>query len=303
MIENPTTSSICRNIIPPISSESHNRKHKMRIALTANTTFHIDNVSGSDTTGDGLTPSTAFRSPQYARNFVYRNYDCNLYSAKFFYHNTGVIYNSDLICAYPLLGLPPDYGEMHEGELDSTGNVAVLVVGATSGCFHVAGGAQIYMKNFGVKGTGPAPCIIAPYDGFITVDHCVFYGSEFAPCFEAGPVQGRIAIDSSCWFIWTGPSNVFAGSAIFSAHDGGSITIPYKPGHQFSIYGNPTFGDCIMSVSNRGRIQCRTPFAGTARGVRWKAQSSGMILTGQNVNTYIPGDANGQNLDGTGVIL
>lgn len=274
-----------------------------RIRLSQPTTFYINSHLGNDTTGNGLTRQTAFLTPQHARDFVFRNYDCNLYPVTFFYINSGIPYPG-VICAYPLLGLGHDYGENHEGELDSAGNVSVLINDTTAGCFHAAGGAQIYIKNFGMRSFGPAPCVIAPYQGFVTVNHCVFYGSEAAPIIDAGPVQGRVAIDSTCWFIWTGLSSVFAGSSFLNAHDGGSITIPANTQY---ILGAPVFSFGFANVSNAGRIQCRAVWSGAARGRRWTSQSAGMFLTGHptaaGLDSYMPGDANGQDLDGTAVIL
>ena len=268
----------------------------MRITLNSDTTFYVDSLNGSDLTGDGLTRLTAFKTPQHARDTVYKTYDCNLYSVTFFYVNSGVPYGG-VIAAYPLLGLGHDYGESYRGELDANGSIAVLVQDNIAGCFHLAGGAQAYIYNMGMSSTNGVPCVVAAYQGLAALNRVVLYSAQNAPLINAGPSCGRIDILNEWWVINAG----IAGNALLNATDRSYITVPVEA--PCTLYGSPIFTFSTAAVTNYSIIDCRCAFNGGARGRRWATAANGMFITGHNLDTYLPGDLVGNSLDGTGTRL
>jgi len=274
----------------------------MRIQMTQDMTFYCNFLMGSDTTGDGLTKFTAFKTPQYMRDYVYRNYDCNLFAVKFSYADCGVPYPG-VIMAYELLGLGHDYGETHEAELDVNGNVAVLISDTGAGCFHAAHGAQPYIRNFGMVATNGACCVTSAYgsDTLATIEHCVFYGADGRNLMEAGPSGGRISVDSECWVINQLTGNTPMANTLFHATDGGVIV--KQPAGRITFQGTvaPKFAVATAAATFAGRVDLNGQWAGGARGYRWHRAAGGMLIThGLNPDTYIPGDANGYSADGTG---
>ena len=267
----------------------------MRHRLKQDTRYYVDSLHGNNS-NNGLIRECAFKTLQGAWDWVYSEIDAHLHSVEFFLVNSGAPY-SGVIAAYQIPGLPHDYGVRFTGELDAAGHVCTLVEDSSAGCFHIAGGCQVYIRNVAVRSHNGAQSIKAAYHGSVFLDNMVFYGADGAALIEAGPVYSRVEINSPFWVHNLGT----AGSAILSAYDTGSITVPAQA--TCTIQGNPYFSFSTVAVSDRGKMQVRCPFVGDARGRRWTTQSDGMILTGRDLDSYIPGDAPGSSLDGTGLRL
>jgi hypothetical protein len=270
-----------------------------RRKLQSNTRIWINNQGGCDE-NDGLTKEDAFETPQAAWNWVYLHVDLNLNGVEFFMCGSPEPYPG-LIFAYFLPGAPHDYAITFCGELQNGVALARMEDG-NAGCIHVAGNCQVYARDLQAKATGSAPVFTAPYGGFLFLENVVALGAGSGPLLQAGPNGGRIDVGTTKPGVTDQPWWVSGGgSALLSAFDGGSIFI--RPEATCIISNNPGFTAATFSVSQMGRIEARNRWNGSARGTRWWRQSAGLILTGQNPDTYIPGSAPGVALDGTGWCL
>lgn len=270
---------------------------------TGPTRWWIDNINGNDIF-DGTTRATAFRTIQHAYDWVRCNVNANNFPQEFFlcWDGTNTITDyAGAILTYRIFGLPHDFGVTLRGEVDGNGAVRTRIGNGGDGAIHVAGECQVYLTNTALHTTSARPAAIAAYGGKLFLNNIVLYGSPGASLIEAGPVYARINLIGPLWVI-NNISDPLA-TALFNADDESSISLEH--GNTITIYGNPLFSYSTIAVSRRGKIQVNgtITWSGTARGAKWKGQSGGMIQAGQSLDSWIPGDSNGTNLDGTAWII
>lgn len=255
-----------------------------RIKLRANATFYVS-TSGSDFTGDGLTPGTAWRTPQHAWNAINAYVDANGYfitisigpgSYGNFQTNQSIVPNCPTVT--------------FQGDEETPGNVvfngatgypAALCTSPTLVFFR-----GIRFKGMMTMGSGYEGCGLASVDlGNVYVDKC-----DFAAC----AAYQMVADDRGALSAYNGSYTISGGALVHvAAAANGILSINAC---SLVISGTPNYSRAFAEAVRCGVVQfwITSAVTGAATGVRYHATLNGVVdtETGGNVNA-LPGNAAG----------
>lgn len=259
--------------------------------------------SGQSDLNTGLRREDAFASIEAAYNAIRTLVNANLQPQEIFCCWDGTSAPADYfgaIIVYQVLGLPRDFGITLRGETDSGGNVRVRVADGGDGGIHVAGGAQVYIRNIAVRTLLGRPSIIVPFEGKAWLDNVVLYGAAGsigtvgASLIEAGGVNGYVSQIGPISVIDDGSSTIFANS-LFRSYDGGKLYS--ETGTVVTLSGNPRFARGTFVCERQADMYLQNSWVGGAVGPRWRGTGLSTITTpaGQSINSWAPGTSNGFN--------
>lgn len=258
-----------------------------RRRLTAPLDLYVS-VTGSDTEGDGLTPATAWATPQYAYSFVMEYIDMGGYGVTI--HLSPGTYSAFWCIGQPLGGTA---GVWFIGDEQNPQNV--LINGVNTMAIYVSGSAQVGLAGMRIQATGQS----GDWNGdgsAITCDSgaAVIRNVDFATCEYAHMVAlgaGTIATGGNSYLISAGATNHVVSAYAGNIGLADSIV---------SIFNNPHFSDCFCRCeANATQNNWRMTFQGTATGIRAVAASNGIIgIGGVNPDAYFPGDQPSQQNTG-----
>lgn len=265
-----------------------------RTKVTANMTIYVNPTSGSDTTGNGLTPGTAFATIQTAVNVVYTNYDwnghlCTIQLADGTY-TINVTYG---YLAY-FAGLPfgmPQYGLTVQGNPSLPQNVILNAVGGNCLVFDAA---IVTLSGVTVTGTGSVwtPTGFQGY-GVLTLRGALAVCSNMRGV-NCGAAAFRC--DTGSVIVLQGSNNAVSGSgqSLCISGEAGQI---YLLGSTLTVTGfNATQA---VFTCDQGRITAdATTFIGSATGSRYAAVNCGVITTAGGGPNYLPGSSAGNAING-----
>jgi hypothetical protein len=259
-----------------------------RTKVTTNMTIYVS-PSGSDTTGNGLTPGTAFATLQQAINVVYANYDWNGHSCTI--QLADGTYPFSVASGYQayFAGMPfgmPQFGLTLQGNPTSPQNVFLNATNANcimadralmnvSGLTVTASGSvatPTSSQGTGL-GVGRGGCIIAT--NVITMN-----------CGGAG-----FRADNAGIIILSGPGNTVAGTGQSGLFAGEAAQI-YAVGATLTVTGFNA--SSAVFVSDQGRLSMDSAsFVGSATGLRYVATNLGLITTNGGGPNFLPGSTAG----------
>lgn len=249
-----------------------------RTRVTAPLNLYV-NPSGNDN-NDGLTPQTAFQTPQHAWDVVTARYDLG---GQGIYINLANGNYGPFSCNYAPVG---GGSVMFVGNEAQPGNVVITANNGTA--INIALGAAVSLAGLTVQATGISGDYNGSGTGIIsnTGGYCYFRNLNFGYCQSAHMLaigDGVITTGGSLYSI-SGGSGTHAISAF-----GGGISLADSI---VSIYNNPNFSSAfIVAESCSNQNDWNMVFYGTATGTRAIVQSNGILaIGGANPNSYLPGD-------------
>lgn len=258
-----------------------------RRRLTAPLDLYVS-ATGSDTEGDGLTPATAWATPQYAYSFVMEFIDMGGYGVTI--HLAPGTYSAFWCIGQPLGG---QSGVWFVGDEQNPQNV--LINGVNTMAVYVTSSAVVGLAGMRFQATGQEGdwsgngSAITAQSGQVVIRNVDFGTCSYAHMVALG--AGSIATGGNSYSISAGAEN-----HVVAAYAGGigladSIV---------NIFNNPHFSSCFcLCEANATQNNWRMTFQGTATGVRAMAFSNGIIgIGGVNPDSYFPGDQPSQTGSG-----
>jgi hypothetical protein len=256
---------------------------QLRRQLTQDLSIFVSTF-GNDTNNSGLSASSPFLTLQKAWNYILNSLDLNGYNVTVFVANG--TYSGALNASGAVLGL-------------GSGNIITFIGNTTT-------------PSSVVLSTGSAHCITASNNAVVCVAGLSFTTSSAGAGALVASNSGSIYMTGTCSFGACNGPHLWAtnsGSAIsllvaynitggavqhMLAQVGGYITtVATLP---VTISNTPAFSGQFANASLLGLIQFSslTTFLGTgATGARYLAASNGVINTGGQATTYLPGNASG----------
>jgi hypothetical protein len=258
-----------------------------RTKVTTNMTIYVS-PTGSDTTGNGLTPGTAFQTIQQAINVVYVNYDWNYHSCTIqLADGTYPFSTAGQFQAY-FPGQPfgmPQFGLTLQGNPGAPQNVVLNSTNANciiadralmqvSGLTVTASGA--YVSPLNIQGIG----LYAVRGGWIQASNV-----RAINCGESG-----YRCDNAATLILSA-TNTIGGTGKLGLLAGEACQI-WTLTSTLNVTGfNATNG---VFMSDQGRLSLdSTTFIGSATGTRYIANNCGVITTAGGGANYLPGSIAG----------
>lgn len=242
--------------------------------------------TGSDT-NNGLTPTTAFATPQAAWNYVMSRLDLGA--------NSVTVHLADgtyppLNCLGSPVGATSGAQVVFVGDQASPGSV-VLSNPNGNGAVYASNGAQITLEylrvqcagtggEYNANGTG----IIANSGGYVGI-----VGVDFGTC-----QSGHMVALAGGAISTAGNPYTISGNAPFHAHSnfsGGGLSLADSA---VTLYNTPTFSTAFALADECGSMNVwGMTFSGAAHGPRYAANSNGIIQTRGAGPNYFPGDVAG----------
>jgi hypothetical protein len=259
-----------------------------RTKVTTNMTIYVS-PTGNDTTGNGLTPGTAFATLQEAISVVYASYDWNNHLCTIQLANgTYPFAVANQYQAY-FAGMPfgmPQFGLTLQGNPTVPGNV---VLSATNANCIIVDRALVTVTGLTVSasGSGTTPTttqglgLQAIRGGLIVATNVIAMN-----CGGAG-----FRADNAGQIILSGSGNAIAGTGAVGLYAAEAAQI-YTPGSTLTVTGFNASN--AVFVSDQGRLSMdSTTFVGSATGTRYVALNLGLITTGGGGANYLPGSVAG----------
>jgi len=275
-----------------------NKLYVPRILATANMTIYVNPTTGSDTTGNGLGPATAFKTIQTAINVVYTQYNwngfgCTIQLADGTYtvtpptNNGYVAYFANMPFGMPAfqLTLKGNSGARQNVQLNATNGVGVFADGAFINVDGVSVNAQGTLWNLN---QAPGTCLQAVRGGWLNCSNVRMdtTGGMFAARADWGGMvnfvqgTGPVITGSGQYGIWAGVHGaIFCNGSTFTVTGWSAV--------------NPLF------YADEGRIEIGSAaFIGAATGAKYGALACGVINTGGGGAGYLPGSTAGSVANG-----
>ena len=259
-----------------------------RTKVTTNMTIYVS-PTGNDTTGNGLTPGTAFATVQEAINVVYASYDWNNHLCTI--QLADGTYPFGVASAYQAYfpGQPfgmPQFGLTLQGNPTTPQNV---FLNATNANCIMADRALMNISGLTVTGSGSVNTPTNTQGQGISVIRGGTIISNNVIAMNCGGSGFRA--DNAGTIILSGTGNTIAGTGgagLFAA-EGTQI---YCLGSTLTVSGFNASN--AVFVSDQGRLSMdSTTFVGSATGVRYIATNLGLITTGGGGPNYLPGSTAG----------
>lgn len=257
-----------------------------RVRLSANTNFYINNSTGNDL-NDGLSPGTAWLTPQHAWNTLQALYDLNGFSATFNFADGN--YTTGFSAGGTLVGQGNGaVGVQLRGNTVTPGNVT-FTAGSGISAIICRDNAAISIQGFKITSTGTgAAGIEALSGGRVTINGPMEYGA-CAGAQIASHDQGSINITNS--YLVSG-----GGDAHYLAYSGGQLA---GSGLTVTVSGGPTFVTAFAECNIVGAIlMLGNTYSGGVTGSRFTVTQNGVITTGGGGANYFPGSSPGTQSTG-----
>lgn len=262
-----------------------------RIKLTAPLTLYVS-PSGNDA-NPGTSPAAAFQTIQAAYFRLMNNYDSNGYPATIQLANG--TYTQGLLANQP----PGLFGVITIlGNAASPGSVIInsgngVCVTATAGAVLSLNGLTLIAAGtpsvFSASGAG----IVATYDAFVYIQNLVFGACSNAHMLASASSTIAVPATAANQIPYT-----ISGSAPYHAVSSVACVVSIV-GANITLTGTPAFSGAFVIAQNGGYINFNsTSFTGSATGVRYLANTNGMVLGTAGVSTYFPGSSAGSTATG-----
>lgn len=256
-----------------------------RLRLTAPLILYVNAATGSDA-NNGLTPATAFATPQGAWTFIMDRLDCG--SQQITVQIAAGVYQG-FFCSGKPLGNTAPWQITFTGDPANPGAAQIQALGAGNGyAIAVLDGAEVTFQNMSVTGwiagfgvTNGGRCYIG--DGII-------FGAcgTMINAYYGGLCQliGNITINANAsQFIWS----IGEGYVGFPAQ---------APAITIVLNGNPSFSQAFILCEEAGYVNARAApqlvtFQGTAQGKRYAVDTAGIISVRQGTTNFFPGNQPG----------
>lgn len=267
--------------------------------LTGPTTFYVA-PNGSDTTGNGLSPTSPAASVTYIYTLLTNTYNINGQNVLIQLANG--TYNQTVTMGGLLTG------QQATIQLTVQGNMAApnLVTIIGDPCFNITAGAQVVIQGLTVQST-VSNGFQCHYHGRIRFQNCIF-----------GPCTGHQMLAARAGSIQSIGNYTISGGALSHANSiqGGQIFIDTTPLNYMvatptgsptvTVTGTPNFSQAFIRAANESLVQVGAAFSpatGSATGVRSLTNFVSTINTfGQGIplatSTYLPGNAPGTDSNG-----
>jgi hypothetical protein len=238
--------------------------------------------SGSDTTGNGSS-GAPWATLQYAYNWIQAHIDFAGYTVTI--QMADGTYSAGLIASGTPIGATSETPIIVQGNMPTPTNVTINVAGTDA--ISATGGATLQVQGLHLIATGTdSDGLSAFFAGAI-----YFQNVDFGPCSVAHVDAGGGGAVSAF-----GNYRISGGAAIhFWAQSGGYIGTP-DAGITITLSGTPNFSDAFAVATTGGQIESNyaTVFAGSgATGIRYNANTNGVISTNGGGPHYFPGSVEG----------
>jgi hypothetical protein len=266
-----------------------------RQRLTGPLNLYVNAAAGNDT-NNGLTPTTAFATPQAAWNYIMARLDVGGQSVTV---NMADGSYPPIVCNGSPVGAAEGSGVTFHG--DTTSPSSVVIDNPNGIAAYVALGAIVSFSGmrFQAGGTGGDyngnGCgLLANYGGYAS-----FSNVDFGTCSTAQIVgQGGGSVTSA------GAPYSISGNApvhALAAYGGGGCGFTDST---ITLYNTPTFSSAFVVAESSAVLGAwGAHFNGAAHGPRYLAQQNGIILCGVgNPDAYFPGDVNGSVATGGQIV-
>lgn len=263
-----------------------------RARLGAATTIFVS-TTGDDTTGDGLTSATAFKTIQFAYNWAQKMLDLNSFQITIKVadgtYNAGVVASGAIVGqSTPTIGTA-GYGVSFLGNSGTPANCTIVPTASDN--FTGTGGAKFDISGFTLSN--------ASSSGFNVV---LASGPGSQVGIRAGVIFGSSASIAqqiwaeACGVVTRLNSYTVSGGAV--AHLGASNSGVIETGTAITVTvtGTPAFSGNFALAQYLGAIQdVGTTYTGSATGIRFAIRGNGVINTGSGADAnYYPGNSAGQ---------
>jgi hypothetical protein len=238
--------------------------------------------SGSDT-NNGLSPSTAFATPQAAWNHIMARYDVGGQSITV---NMADGSYPPFVCNGTPVGAQ-GASVIFQGDMVSPSSV---VISQSNGiAVFVALGAIVALQGLRVQASGTAgdynangTGIVADSAGTVQINNV-----DFGTCQTAH----MNALNAGAIMTGGAPYSISGNAPIHMLGAAGNLSTADS---HVTLYNSPTFSTAFAVAEWAGTINVfRQTFTGAAHGPRYNAQSNGIISTNGAGANYLPGDAAG----------
>lgn len=255
------------------------------LGITANTTFFINNSTGSDS-NNGTTTGTAWASLAHAIQ-VLKGLNLNGFTVTLQLANTGVAYASPGVFAAPSSGVIVIQGN---ATAQSSYQISGAGVGTNQGVIGCSFGT-LSLVGLELVNTGTTNhLLLAENGGNVFCQNVTFIttvAGALALCLAS--VAGQITLQTGC---------IFAGSAGFMwLASGGTIVMAAG----LATASSPAFSVAVVEATNLGVILLAGSFSwggSGATGVRYSATLNGVINTGGAGAGFFPGSSSGSTATG-----
>lgn len=251
-----------------------------RKRLTAPLNLYVS-TTGNDA-NDGLTPGTAFATPQQAWNYIVDALDTAGQSVRV---NIADGTYGSLMCSGQYTG---------NGYVYFVGNLSnpLAVTFATSAqdthALALTAGALVSIQGVDFTATGSTGCGIYAWGSQCFMENC-----NFGPC-----NGGHIVMSLGALLTISGAYTISGGAGShFESTNGGLITCNtnHLPVQTVTISGTPTFSNAF-ALCAAGSINLNPAlivFSGAANGPRYLSEYNGAIMTNGGGANYFPGSSAG----------
>jgi hypothetical protein len=253
-----------------------------RQRLTAPLSLYVNAATGSDT-NNGLSPTTAFATPQAAWNFIMQRLDVGGQSI--------TVHMAD--GSYPPLrceGSPVGAGTAGVTFFgDDVSPTSCVISNAIGTAVAVIGGAIVTLRGVHLQAAGSNQIYSESGSGLSCVGGLAIVNNvDFGTCSYA-----HMLAQAGGQIVTYGTPYSISSNASFHmlANGGGTISIVASP---VTLYNSPTFSQAFVEAWALGYVGAyQAVFNGAAHGKRYFCQANGVVACGVNPDTFFPGDVAG----------
>lgn len=259
----------------------------VRNQLTTTTTVFIDQTNGNDS-NDGSTTALAFKTLQAAYNYIAANFDFAGQTVVMQCASGQVITNV-LVMSETWTGggnLVLDLGTSTINPVSPASGAALISNCPNSGIFSV--------RNGTIECTTSGGGLVAQNGGLVIVGSGITFGAVPNTNFQVVAQNNGIILFSANYTISGG------GTGHYASLTGGLIGI--SAGFTVTVTGTPAFTSEFALAQDNGNISISSvsvTYSGAATGVRFLAQTGGMIDTVGGGANFFPGNSAGSAVTGT----
>ena len=271
----------------------------VRQVLNANLTLFVNGTTGNDSNPG--TSGSPFKTIQAAYNAAMRLYD--LVGNTITVSVANGTYTAGVVC----VGQPPgSFGSIAQVPapiqpppiqfVGNQGSPGSVVVNATnSNGFVATGGACISINGFTITASGTSTNYNVEGVGIYAFNSASI---QFQNVVLGACSNGHVLASANSFIETAGQPFTIAGNspAGLTATFGSTITTVAST---VTLTGTPAFSNFFVTAQACGVLQANSmTFVGSATGVRYSAQTNGVILTGGGGATYFPGNSSGTTATG-----
>lgn len=255
-----------------------------RQRLTGPLNLYVNGTTGSDT-NNGLTPQTAFATPQAAWNYIMARLDVGGQNVTV---NIADGSYPPLACVGTPVGSAEGSGVTFVGDQVSPSSVVIsnpngMAIYAALGAYVSIQELRVQAGGTGGDWSGNGTGLLANYGGFVGISNI-----DFGTCSTAHMIsQGGGGLVSG-----GAPYSISGNAPVHMSVDfsGGGLSMVDS---RVTLYNTPTFSSAFATAGTCGSLLAyNMTFNGTAHGPRYLATTNGIITCGGNP-TYFPGDQPG----------